>query len=227
VLCTSKTRSEVEYWRTLIGNADPFIVENGGATYLPEGCFNFAVPRSQRRGPYRIMQLGAEYAELVKALQQAATSVGCQVRGFHDMTVQEIAHLCQLSPQVAALAKEREFDEPFVILDRDKESDLVAAIEAVGKHCTRGGRFYHIVGDNDKAAAVRSLLELYHQIDPHLRTIGLGDGLNDAPFLNTVDLPILIRTSRLDQLQAAVPRGRPTTSPGPQGWSETITALFT
>ena len=31
VICTSKTRSEVEFWRRLLGNEHPFIVENGGA----------------------------------------------------------------------------------------------------------------------------------------------------------------------------------------------------
>jgi predicted mannosyl-3-phosphoglycerate phosphatase (HAD superfamily) len=30
-VCTSKTRSEVEFWRRLLGNKHPFIVENGGA----------------------------------------------------------------------------------------------------------------------------------------------------------------------------------------------------
>ena len=45
---------------------------------------------------------------------------------------------------------------------------------------TRGGRFYHVIGVSDKAKAVRRLLSLYRMKDRNLRSIGLGDGLNDA-----------------------------------------------
>ncbi len=226
VFCSSKTRSEVEYWRARIGNDDPFIVENGGAVYVPERCVQVAPASAQNREEYLVVQLGAAYAELVASLREASARSGCRVRGFHEMTVDEVGRLCGLDPPIAALAKKREFDEPFRILDEDKEADLVAAIEAAGRHCTRGGRFHHIIGNNDKAAALGTLLDLYRPTDPRPRTVGLGDGLNDAPFLNAVDVPILIRTPWLDRLQAAVPRGRPTASPGPGGWSEAILSLF-
>src|SRR2546423_300740 len=35
IICTSKTRAEVEPLRNELGNTDPFIVENGGALYVP------------------------------------------------------------------------------------------------------------------------------------------------------------------------------------------------
>jgi mannosyl-3-phosphoglycerate phosphatase len=36
VLCTSKTRVEAKYWRKSLENCDPFIVEDGGAVFVPE-----------------------------------------------------------------------------------------------------------------------------------------------------------------------------------------------
>ena len=226
VFCTSKTRKEVEYWRRRMGNEHPFIVENGAAIYVPRGYFDLAVHGARRRGEYEVVQLGTEYAELVTSLQEASAASGCRVRGFHQMTAVEISALSGLNTEHAALAKEREFDEPFVILHPEKEASLLAAIEAAGKHFTRGGRFCHIVGNNDKAAAVRFLLQMYLSIDSRLRTIGLGDGLNDAPLLHAVDLPVLIRSAWLDKLQALVPNGRPTVSPGPMGWNEAIISIF-
>jgi mannosyl-3-phosphoglycerate phosphatase len=226
IFCTSKTRSEVEYWRTQIGNSDPFIVENGGAVYIPVDCFAFSIPGAPRRREYQVVQLGTEYSELVTLLQEASARSECGVRGFHQMTTLEISALCGLDPQLAELAQQREFDEPFVILDPDKEEGLVAAIDAAGMHFARGGRFCHIVGNNDKALAVQYLLQFYRRTDPPLRTIGLGDGLNDAALLNSVDLPILINSPWLERLQAAVPNGRPTASSGPMGWNEAITAIF-
>jgi hypothetical protein len=50
--------------------------------------------------------------------------------------------------------------------------------------------------------------------------------MNDAPFLNVVDVPILIRTPWVEELQAAVPRGQPTASAGPRGWNEAMLRLF-
>ena len=43
VLVTSKTRGEVEFWRRCLGNEHPFIVENGGAVFVPAGYFPFAI----------------------------------------------------------------------------------------------------------------------------------------------------------------------------------------
>ncbi len=45
VLCTSKTRAEVEPLRQELGNTDPFIVENGGASIFPTRTFLKCQPR--------------------------------------------------------------------------------------------------------------------------------------------------------------------------------------
>jgi mannosyl-3-phosphoglycerate phosphatase len=142
------------------------------------------------------------------------------------MTVAEVGQVCGLPLNSAALAKEREFDEAFLIIDSDRTGDLLAAIDSEGKHWTRGGRFYHIVGNNDKAAAVTALLDLYRVCGQPVHSIGIGDGMNDAAFLNVVDVPILIRTPWFQELQAAVPKGKVTTSRGPRGWNEAIMQLF-
>lgn len=226
VVCTSKTRSEVEFWRRLLGNEHPFIVENGGAVFVPDNYFDFAIPAAVPRDRYLMLQLGAPYAELVEALHRAADESQCRVCGFSQMSVAEVAENCQMSQDQAALAKEREFDEPFLIQVPERSGELLAAIERSGKRWTRGGRFHHILGENDKAATVRLLLDLYQKIEPDVRSIGLGDGLNDAPFLNAVDVPFLIRTPWLDHLHALVPRGRSTDSPGPRGWNRAILELL-
>ena len=47
VLCSSKTRAEIEAIQRRIGIADPYITENGGAIVAPPGYFARA-----RRGPW-------------------------------------------------------------------------------------------------------------------------------------------------------------------------------
>ena len=45
VLVSSKTRAEMEPLRQRLVHHDPFIVENGGAVFIPHGLFDFPFER--------------------------------------------------------------------------------------------------------------------------------------------------------------------------------------
>ncbi|MCC7176360.1 MAG: HAD-IIB family hydrolase [Bryobacterales bacterium] len=225
VLCTSKTRAETEVWRRRLGNSAPFIVENGGAAFVPPGCFPFPVPGAVERGGYLAIEFGDPYLSLVSALKDASLACGVRVRGFHDMSPEEVAQRSGLSVEEARLARQREYGEPFLILDPTGEPALLAAIERSGKRWTRGGRFHHITGGNDKAGAVRILSDAFRRLHPDLTTVGLGDGLNDAGFLRVVDVAFLVRSPDSGALSVMVPRGRLTAGTGPEGWNEAILQL--
>jgi mannosyl-3-phosphoglycerate phosphatase len=91
VLCTSKTRAEVELWRERLGTPHPFIVENGGAAYVPAGYFPFAIDQAVQRDGYEVIEFGTPYAELVLALQDAAGETGCEALGFNQMSLADIS----------------------------------------------------------------------------------------------------------------------------------------
>ena len=131
--CSSKTRTESDYWRRVTENHHPFIVENGGAVVIPPEYFHFAIPSVKIAGRETILQLGDSYADLVETLESAvAEKPGRAVRSFHRMTTDYTAQACDLSVSSAALAKEREFDEPFLILDTEGTAALLTAIERRG-----------------------------------------------------------------------------------------------
>lgn len=226
IFCTSKTRAEVEGVRDRLANRHPFIVENGGAAFVPKGYFPFPWPVSREVGDYDVMEFGERHPDLVEALQRASAESHCRVRGFHEMTVAEVGTRCRLSPAEAAAAKQREYDEPFEVLDAGLTGDLLKAIAALGKRWTRGDAFYHITGNSDKAQAVQALAGLYRRVYGQISTLGLGDALNDAAFLNAVDLPFLIRSRFTVQLKKAVPQGCVTQVGGPQGWKGAVLASF-
>jgi len=209
VLCTSKTHAESVWWQQRLGVTGPLIVENGGAVCFEDGTR---------------LALGEPYAKLREALARASAESACPVRGFAAMTDAEVAALTDLPLEQAALARRREFDEPFVAEDPGRAPALAQAIEAAGLRCTRGGRFWHILGPNDKAAAVQRLLRHWHAAGP-LTAIGLGDGLNDAGFLNAVDHAVLMPSPALAELQRLVPRGRIAPAPGPAGWAQAVLSL--
>lgn len=226
VFVTSKTRAEVEVLRRSLKNTHPFVVENGGAAFVPQGYFPFDVAQSIQRDNLHVLEWGKPYCELVSGLQNASKISGCKVRGFHDMSSHEVAQSCGLSIDEAALAKTREYDEPFDIQDAALAPSLLTALERAGLRWTRGGRFYHVCGNNDKAQAVIQLLSLYGRIYPTVRSIGLGDGLNDVDFLRVVDEPVVLRSPFLDQLRSQVPNCYVPRAYGPAGWNEAVFALL-
>ncbi|HXK06570.1 MAG TPA: HAD-IIB family hydrolase [Verrucomicrobiae bacterium] len=224
ILCTSKTRAEVEMWRERLEVHHPFIVENGGAIYIPAGYFTFPPDRAVKRDGYDVVEFGRPYAELVHCLREAATESRCSVIGFHDMTVAEISRRASLPEDQAELAKRREYDEPFEI-QGSSTGKLLSAIGRRGKSWTRGNRFYHCTGANDKGVAVEYVREMYRRAFGTVHTIGVGDGHNDAKFLKTVNAPIVIRSRFAVALKVAEPRCRVTRAPGPEGWNEAILPL--
>lgn len=156
VFCSSKTRAEMEALRREIGNTDPFIVESGGAVILES----------------RTIVLGTPYAEILQGFDRLKVRVAA--RGFSDMTPEEIARECGLSLKQARLAKQREYDEPFVCA-----GDPGPAAAELGLRCSRGVRFWHLHGDTDKGRAVRALLR---EIGP-ARAVGIGDSMLDLHLL--------------------------------------------
>jgi mannosyl-3-phosphoglycerate phosphatase len=223
VFVTSKTFSEVDYWRRAMRNVSPFVVENGAAIFSPTGTLPLPVTRTETRGDYDMVEFGIPYSRLTAALRASAKRTGCRVKGFADMTVAEVSRECNLPMEQATLAKARCHDEPFMLLEGDLVA-LRAAIEAHGMKLAHGGRFFHITGPTDKADGVLTLMNAYRQLGS-LETIGFGDGLNDVRFLQLVDRPFLVESPIVAELRNHVPQAR-VTAPGPAGWADAILKIL-
>lgn len=171
VIVSSKTRAEIERYKEKLHNRHPFVAENGGAIYLPYGYFgdlsHFTVTRQDG---YDVIIFGTPYAELRQTLQLLRTE-GFRVRGFGDMTQEEICRLTGLSRDDAKMAAERQFDEPFTF-DGDIER-LSGSIERKVLRLARG-RFFHLTGANNKGRAVEMLLDLYEGKLGDITSIALG-----------------------------------------------------
>jgi mannosyl-3-phosphoglycerate phosphatase len=225
IFVTSKTRAEVSVLREQMENEHPFIVENGGAAFVPRGYFPYAIPEAASRDGFEVLEWGTSYEILTAALDDAAREAGCRVQSFHAMTVEQTAAACELPLAAAALAKQREYDEPFVTFDPACDAILLDKLAIRGLRTTRGGRFYHVCGANDKAIAVRAVRDLFPRNEPVL-TIGLGDGWNDLPFLEAVDTAVIIRSPRASELQVKLPGAIVSRHEGPKGWNESVLDLL-
>ena len=227
VLCTSKTRAEVLPLRGELGLRDPFVVENGGAICIPRNYFPFALPTARVEAGYQVLELGLSYPKLVKALDEAAKTSGVAVRGFSRMSDKEVATRCGLSREQARRARKREFDEPFLLekgTPKQKER-FFRWLQQRGLRWREGGRFLHVMGGNDKAAAVARLIDLYRQQYGEIATVGLGDSPNDFDFLRLVDTAVVVALpdgTHDPELRRKVPQAVLARGIGPEGWNEAL-----
>jgi len=223
VICTSKTRAEIEAVREKIGNADPFISENGGAVFIPRGYFT--VPVGRDCGDYLVIELGTPYDHLRAALGDIRSKTGCAVIGFGDMSVEEVARDAGLDRASARLARMREYDEPFVVPDPACVDRVLAEIEALGLRSTWGGRYFHLTGDNDKGRAVSLLADLFREEYGTVTTVGLGDSKNDLPMLAAVDVAVLVQKpdGSYEETDREVVHAD---GVGPDGWNRAVIQIL-
>ena len=228
VICTSKTRAEIEFYRKVLDNSDAFISENGGGIFIPEVYFSEDFKYDKQVDGYRVVELGTPYKVLVEALNSIKRETSLNIKGFSEMTISEVLKVSGLRSDLAELAKMREYDEPFLLYGDEKGAEYIKAeITRRGFKHTEGGIFHHIMGENDKGKAVKILIRLLKRKFSDLQTIGIGDSLNDLPMLEIVDIPILVKKPsgeydsriRLDNLILAG-------GTGPKGWNKVISNFF-
>ena len=227
ILCSSKTRAEMEIWRKRLKNRDPFISENGGAIFSPERI-EMADIELAKKGNYWVIELGIPYRELMDRYQKLKGIFKDKIRGFSEMETREVVKLTGLPREEASRAKRREYTEPFIFDGREDEVEkLRKEIKDLDLNVTRGGRFFHLMGDNDKGKAVNITSEIYQKNHRNLKTIALGDSLNDLSMLKTVDIPFLVKKpgGKHDERVSFV-KLRHTSGVGPFGWNEAIESIL-
>lgn len=225
VFTTSKTRKEIERLQEVLRFRDPFISENGGGVFFPEG-YGPWVPGGEPFPPHILVRFGKPYGEIRRFVSALPRSFG--VRGFGDMAAEEIARLTGLPPDQAKLAADRDFTEPFLPGNEAALPELHALAGREGLQIVRGGRFHHLVGkDQDKGRAVRLVAEVFmkkHGIRP--ATIGLGDSPNDFPMLEAVDVPVLVPHPDGSSEVLHRPGLIVAPLPGSRGWNAAVESLL-
>ncbi len=196
VLNSSKTRAEIEHYKQQMKIIDPFIAENGSAIYIPKNYFKKPYKYTKETAQYHIIELGTPYSILRKKLQIIKAESKATIVGFGDMTTEELAKDTGLPLTLAKLSKNREYDEVFKIVSGD-EASVLQAITAQGLICTKGNRYYHLLGNTDKGQAIMTLTSLYRKEYNEVLTVGVGDSPNDQPMLAQVDRPFLIKDNPL------------------------------
>ncbi|MEP1442138.1 MAG: HAD-IIB family hydrolase [Hyphomicrobiales bacterium] len=215
IFVTSKTAAEVMALREEIGNCHPFIVENGGAVFIPKGCLNKATDE-------RIV-LGADRPTITDFLKKMREA-GHHFESFQDMGTKGIIDTTGLDEASATLANQREASEPLVYHSNStmRETFIMAASKQ-GLAALQGGRFLSVGGLTDKGQAATTLVERYRAAGhPIQNVIALGDSQNDTALLKVASHPIWVRKKGPSPDSTFQINARCTLKHGPSGWHDAI-----
>jgi mannosyl-3-phosphoglycerate phosphatase len=232
ILVSSKTLAEIEPLHRQLGLQDPFIFENGGGivAHRSSDSGEYLASRHQKTiesgdGSSLVFPLGEKYDDLVLALAEISDELGVKLVGFSSMSNSEIQDLTGLHLQDAVKARMRLFDEPFLLPPEslDRLDELSAAAKRRGLQVVSGGRFLHLIGHSGKGEAVSILVAAFRQLCGEIITIGLGDSPNDFPFLQLMQIPILLGEPGQHQgLPESLKDLRRIEKPGPAGWNRAV-----
>jgi len=232
VLCSSKTRAELEFYQGRLNIDEPFVSENGGALFVPWGYFDREPKGSEKRGRYLVLEFGIPYQKIREGFSEVAAKLGVKPIGFGDLEAEEISSILNLSIAEARLAQEREYDEAFYFPQKPNQEQIELAEKQFSQHglrLTTGGKLFHLHGDHDKGRVVASLIQTYKDNwTDEFMTIGLGDSLNDLSLLEAVDIPVLLKKED-GSYQEEIPgelKVHKTSQTGPRGWNQAILELL-
>lgn len=226
VFCSSKTRAELELIQQKLGIHHPFICESGAAVFIPLGYFGVSVAPARHLAGYEVAEFGKPYAEVVGSLHRAAERLRMEVLGLHDMSVEQVALECDLPLLQARLAKLREYNEMFRVVDGRPGAlvRLCKTLRAAGIDCTSRGRYHH-TGTIASDIASRFLCGLYRRAFGEVLTVAFGDHASTVPLLRHADVPLVVQdgvNEATARLLTAVPRARLSVADSIGAWAGVI-----
>lgn len=232
LFCSSKTASEQRALRqSLQIRSIPSIVENGAAIIVPDaaGLPTGDWPPASGEPGRKVKVLGMGGDEVFARLERVRARMGLALRGYRDISDQQLAELSGLAPEAAARARNREYSETIIDqLDDDQWRELDREFAAEGLECRHGGRFHTVTGSGtDKGKAVRAITEMYQSAyGREVRTLAVGDSANDLPLLEAVDRPFLVAREDGSWADLGLPQLERVTGRGPHGWIEITNRLL-
>lgn len=228
IFCSSKTFAEQMEYRRILALPDPFIVENGGAVFLPEDYFPFDIGKGTEKKGFRVLESGTGAGKIDEILLHVRSEAGISFRTYRDLDPEEMVRITGLSPESAIRAARRDYSQTIVPpLSAENLVRLRCALKPHGLVAVEGSRFVTVAsGDCSKGTAVSLLTDLYRRQFPAVVTCGIGDSANDREMLDVVDRPFLVQGPDRSWHPAMGSRVERIPAPGPLGWCMAVLMLM-
>ncbi|HEX6646344.1 MAG TPA: HAD-IIB family hydrolase [Nitrososphaeraceae archaeon] len=228
VLCSSKTRVEQEKIRKYLEIEDPFVVENGGAIYIPENYFPIDLEELglsiNHINENLVIELGKSYNRILETLQEIREIFHIEFIAVHDLSMSELAQKVGITINDAKLMASREYSETVLEININELDNLKKILNDRGLRILQGTRYNTISSLHDKGSAISILKKLYSiKFEKEkIESIGIGDALNDIPMFENVDKPFLVRNIQNSYTPMKINNLIRVNGIGQTGWKEII-----
>lgn len=233
VMVSSKTRAEIVALRRSMGvDGGPFICENGAAIVWPAASTPAKPHGAKEQDGFWVKEFGVPYTSVRKRLVSFREETGAKCEGFGDWTPEMITRMSGIPAASAALAKKREYDEPFLFRPQPPQHSLQGYLTELGSNglsVLPGARFFHLNGSDGKGRAVAELIRWYNaQSKVRPRTLAFGDFPCDWPMMAECDIAIAVkRPDGKYHPDLRAHRGiRLAGAPGPEGFNRMVLRLL-
>lgn len=218
VLNSSKTAAEMSQLAEEFGLAgQPFISENGGVIQWND----LADTSNESR-----QVLGVTRDQIQSVLEPLSKEF--RFRTFADLQIDGVMESTGLEREKATLASDRQSTEPLLWDDaEDAINHFRVAVEQAGLTLTKGGRFWHVTGQNSKGTAMEKVTDRFRKRSTDdVMCAGIGDSAIDQSMLNVADYPIGIPAGGRLNVSINPNHGIVATQEGSAGWAEAVTLLL-
>ena len=228
VLCSSKTRVEQEKIRKYLEIEDPFIVENGGAIFIPENYFPIDLEELglsiNHINENLVIELGKSYNRIIETLQEIREIFQIKFIAVHDLSLPELAQKVGITINDAKLMASREYSETILEINNNELNKLKKILNDRGLRILQGTRYNTISSLHDKGSAISILKKLYSiKFEKEkIESIGIGDAINDIPMFENVDKPFLVRNIQNGYAPMKINNLIRVNGIGQTGWKEII-----
>jgi len=228
ILNSSKTLVEMKPLALALGLNTPIIAENGSVVALPErGGAGGAGGGGALE--YSIDIKGLPRQTILDAAHGLRGREGYKFSGFADWSTAELATLTGLSIEQAEASGTRLATEPIRWEDTEANrlrfADLLAA---QGIRVLKGGRFWHLMGQADKADGVRTVRQYYELKEPNTawQVLALGDSANDTAMLEAADIAVVVPHAEGPRIHPQAARVLHAPHPASAGWNAAILSIL-
>ena len=156
---------------------------------IPGGYFDSAPSNTRELAEYQAVEFGRPYADVVEKLHRTAGRLKIEVVGFSDMSIEDVANESRIPLMQARLAKLRDYEELFRIVDGNPtvRRRLFTSLQGVALRCSEGHPFNTVSAPVDHRIGVNLLTNFYRREGGEIRTVGVTDASRHDNLVGLVD----------------------------------------
>lgn len=227
VLCSAKTYEEQQNIRNKLGIDDPFIVENGGAIFIPKNYFKDISIKNKEIDGHNVIEIGTDAETIRNKLKRIRRENNINFLMISDLSIEELSKVVDIPYEYAKRMAQRAHSETILEINEEDIARFKKEAKRHGLKVMHGGRYYGISIGNDKGKAVDILLDLYKKnYNGKIASFGVGDSENDYYMLNRVDYPMLVQKADGKWSNILIDKIIKIQGIGPQGTCEALQKII-